>query len=230
MYSLEDERPSDSPFIEKVWVSQSVREGTFTSTATIYSEIVVTKFKGQTTISIRGPETKATTAIVPAEAEFLGIIFKPGTFMPSLLPKNLLDLRDVHVPASSDNSFWFNGSLWEIPTFDNADTFIERLVRAGLLVHDPVVSAVLQGEPPAYSPRTLQYRFARATGLTYKAIQQITRAQQAIELLKQGKSIIDTAHELGYFDQSHLTNSLKRFFGQTPAQIVAMREAVSQPK
>jgi AraC-like DNA-binding protein len=30
---------------------------------------------------------------------------------------------------------------------------------------------------------------------------------------------LDTAFELGYFDQVYLTNSLKRFVGRTPARI-----------
>jgi AraC-like DNA-binding protein len=50
-------------------------------------------------------------------------------------------------------------------------------------------------------------------------VQQIRRAWQATALLEQGCSILDTAYQLGYFDQSHLTNSLRRYMGQTPAQI-----------
>jgi AraC-like DNA-binding protein len=69
------------------------------------------------------------------------------------------------------------------------------------------------------SVRSLQYRFLRATGLTHKTIQQIERARSAVSLLEQGTPISDTAFELGYFDQAHLTNSLKRFVGRTPAQI-----------
>lgn len=38
-------------------------------------------------------------------------------------------------------------------------------------------------------------------------------------LLHQGTSILDTVYKAGYYDQSHMTNSLKRFLGQTPAQI-----------
>jgi hypothetical protein len=30
---------------------------------------------------------------------------------------------------------------------------------------------------------------------------------------------LDTIHEVGYFDQPHLTRSLKYFIGQTPAQL-----------
>jgi methylphosphotriester-DNA--protein-cysteine methyltransferase len=59
----------------------------------------------------------------------------------------------------------------------------------------------------------------RATGLTYKTIQQIERARSAVALLEQGAPISDTALELGYFDQAHLGNSLKRFIGKTPARI-----------
>jgi AraC-like DNA-binding protein len=64
----------------------------------------------------------------------------------------------------------------------------------------------------------VQYHFLHATGLTYRKIQQITRARRAYALLEQGVSILDTVYEAGYADQPHLTRSLKRFFGQTPAQ------------
>ncbi len=86
-------------------------------------------------------------------------------------------------------------------------------------MRDPVVEAAIQGHTPDMSIRSLQYRFLQATGLTHKTIQQIDRARFAVSLLEQGTPISDTALELGYFDQAHLTNSLKRFIGKTPAQI-----------
>jgi methylphosphotriester-DNA--protein-cysteine methyltransferase len=82
-----------------------------------------------------------------------------------------------------------------------------------------VVEAAIRGRTPDVSIRSLQYRFLRATGLTHKTIQQIERARSAVSLLERGIPISDTAFELGYFDQAHLTNSLKRFIGRTPAQI-----------
>jgi len=66
----------------------------------------------------------------------------------------------------------------------------------------------------------VQRRFVQVTGLTYKTIQQIERAKQAIGLLQSGVPISETTYQTGYFDQAHLTNSLRRFYGQTPAQIV----------
>jgi hypothetical protein len=57
------------------------------------------------------------------------------------------------VPAPSRTSFWLDGGAWELPGPDNADVFVERLVRAGLLVHDPVVTAALNSEVDKRSTR-----------------------------------------------------------------------------
>src|SRR5262249_43436852 len=120
----------------------------------------------------------------------------------------------------TDKSFWFKDASWELPTFDNADTFVERLVREGLLVREPVVEAAVQGQLPDLSLRSVQRRFLRATGLTYGTMFQIERARQAAALLESGVPILDTVDHAGYFDQPHLTRSLKRYWGQTPAEIL----------
>jgi AraC-like DNA-binding protein len=218
-----DYRPSDSPLVQVVWHSQSVGGGSFTSVASTQMEIVVTKQVGQTIITVRGLETKARPAPIPEDAEFFGMIFRMGTFVQPL-PTSTLVNGGLNLPDASSKSFWLNGSAWEFPTFDNADVFINRLVREGLLVREPIVEAALQGELKDVSLRSVQRRFLHATGLTQKAIQQIERAKKALALLQQGKSILDTTYEVGYFDQSHLTNSLKHFIGQTPAQIIKQKQ------
>jgi hypothetical protein len=58
-----------------------------------------------------------------------------------------------------------------------------------------------------------------AVGFEDECWWRIERARSAVSLLERGIPISDTAFELGYFDQAHLTNSLKRFIGRTPAQI-----------
>jgi hypothetical protein len=214
-----DTRPANSSLVEIVWHTHSERPGTFTSVAASNWEMVITTFGGKTMITARGPETKASQADFPADAEFFGITFKLGTFMPHLPIKTLLDKQDATLPEASSNSFWLCGSAWELPTFENADVFVDRLIRQGILVRDPVVEAAIQGHTPNMPIRSLQYRFLQATGLTHKTIQQIERARTAVSLLERGTAISDTAFELGYFDQSHLSNSLKRFMGKTPAQI-----------
>ena len=176
-------------------------------------------YRGKTTFTVRGPETRSSIAPFPADAEWLGITFTLGTYMADFPPGGLVDRQDVNLPQATGKSFWLRGATWEFPTFDNADTFVNRLVREGLLVHDPLVDAVRQGHPPALSKRAIQYRFLRATGLSQHTIHQIERARRAAELLADGMPILDTVHETGYFDQAHLTNGLRRFVGQTPAQI-----------
>ena len=221
-----EERPSDSSFVERVWRSHSERTGTFLSQAKSCWEIVVTKHEGQTMLTVRGPETKATLlGDCPADGEWLGIRFKPGTFMPHLPARDLVDAT-VTLPLATSKSFWLGGSAWQFPDYNNADTFVDRLVREGLLVREPVVGEALQGHLKDLSLRSVQRRFLQAAGVTQSAARQIERARYATILLKQGVSILDTIHEAGYFDQPHLTRSLKYFIGQTPAQIMCQ----SQPE
>jgi AraC-like DNA-binding protein len=220
MFLIFDDRPSDSPFVERIWRCHSERAGTFFSIAASHWEMVVTRHKGKTTLTVRGPETKATTADCPAEGEWLGIRFKLGTFMPQWPAGNILDRKDVTLPEATSQSFWLNGSAWEYPDFENAETFVNRLLHDGLIARDLVVEAALRGQPQELSIRSAQRHFLQATGMTHSTFRQIERARHATNLLKQGVSILDTVHEAGYFDQAHLTRSLKYLIGQTPAKII----------
>ncbi len=219
-----EERPSDSPFVEKIWRAQSERTGDFLSVAASQWEIVVSKYRGETTVTVRGPETKATSMHVTlVGSQFFGIIFRYGTFMPYLPVSDLVD-GDVNLPDASGNSFWLNGSAWRFPTYENVDTFVDRLTRSHLLVHDPIVESVLRGEPQELSARSVQRRFVQSTGLTQSSIRQIERARYATMLLQGGVSILDTVALAGYSDQAHLTRALKYLIGKTPIQIIRKSE------
>jgi Helix-turn-helix domain len=214
-----EERPSESPVVEAVWRMQSDDAGEYISIASSHWSLLLIKDIDKPRIKMFGPETKATPGDFTADAEVLGINFNVGTYMPHLPPGNLLN-DNLKLPEASSQSFWLKGSAWQFPDFDNADTFADWLLRDGLIVHDPVVTAVLGGETPDLSPRSLQYRFLGVTGLTQRTILQIHRAKQAAALLTRGVSIPDTVHEVGYCDHPHLTRSLKHFMGQTPAQLL----------
>jgi hypothetical protein len=184
-----------------------------------HRELVVTKHNGSMTLTVRGPETRATPLHCSVQAEWIGIILKLGAFMPQL-PDDKLVNGAIDLPQATDSAFWLHGAAWEYPTYDNADTFVTRLVRAGLLVRDPVVGATLHHQPQDLSPRSIQRRFVRATSLSQGAIRQIERARHATILLRRGVPIVDVVAQVGYADQSHLTRSLKHFIGQTPARLV----------
>jgi len=219
-----DTRPSDSPFVETIYRTRSLGGGSFMSIAASQWEMVVTKQKGKITISLRGPETSATPAPIPEDAEFLGIIFKHGTFMPHLPGTKLVD-EEIHLPETVKNSFHLFGDTWQFPDFENVEPFVNRLVHENLLSHDQVVDDVLRGKTQELSLRSIQRRFLHVTGLTYKAIQQIERARQALALLQSGIPVSETAYQTGYFDQSHLTRSVKLLLGQTPAQIAKSNQS-----
>src|SRR5215470_3347444 len=214
-----ERRSSRSPMIEQTWQTRSEPEESFISVAASPLEMVVTRQWGTAQLTVRGPETKATTSPIPQDAEFFGIQFSLGTFMPGLPPGQLVD-GSLTLPRATGTSFWLDGAGWELPGPDNADVFVDRLVRAGLLVHDPVAAAALQGHVEGVCTRSVERRVSRATGLTRGAISQIRRAERAVELLSQGVSPIDVACHAGYADQPHLTRSLKRLVGRTPSQIV----------
>jgi AraC-like DNA-binding protein len=216
------ERASDSPLVDMVWHSTSQGGGTFTSAAVSTMEMVVTMQQGKVTFSVRGPETKASIAPIPDDAEFIGIIFKPGTFMLDLAATDLVD-GGVHLPEARSRAFWLHGAAWEMPDFENADTFVDRLVRQGLMAREPIVEAALKGQLTNLSARSVQRRFLRATGLTHGTMAQIERARHAMRLLQGGLPILDVVDKAGFYDQPHLTRSLKHFIGQTPAQLIDVR-------
>jgi hypothetical protein len=227
-----EERSSGSPLVTTMWRTHSVPEKSFISVAVTNWEIVVTHTADGPWVTLRGPETEASVAEIPPDAEFFGIPFRMGTFMPGVDLRPLIG-GGLVLPMVSDTSFWLDGSAWELPRPDNADVFVDRLVRAGLLVHDPVAAAALHADGTgdgdagptvrvdldSVSTRTIERRVARATGLTRGVIRQIRRSERAVDLLAGGTPAPDVARELGYADQPHLTRSLKRFAGQTPSQI-----------
>jgi Helix-turn-helix domain len=215
-----ERRPSESPLIADTWETQSGDdEDSFLSVAATNWEMVVTRQQDTTWLVVRGPETVASVAPVPLDAEFFGIQFSLGTFMPCVRLRGLVG-KGLVLPPMSAKSFWLDGAEWELPQARNADVFVDRLVRAGLLVHDPVVPAALADDTvDGLSTRSVERRVARATGLTRGTIRQIHRAERAVELLGEGVAPLEVARRAGYTDQPHLTRSLKRFVGRTPAQL-----------
>ncbi len=223
MIFFDAERPSDSPFVERIWCSHSEGTHPFLSIAASRLELVVTKLQGQIILTVRGPETKVSSiGDCPAEGEWVGIVLTPGAFLPHLPVRSLVD-DQVQLPTASDTTFWLGGEAWQYPTYEHAETFVDWLVQEGLLVRDPLVEAALQGHLPDLTPRSVQYRFLQALGIPQSTARQIERARYATCLLQQGVSIPDAIWQAGYYDQPHLTRSLKHCIGHTPAELLQHR-------
>ena len=215
-----EDRPSNSPYVERVWRSYSTTGGPFHSMAEGNLELVVTHLPGFAQVTLRGPVTQATTVDCPADGQWFAIRFRVGTYFPGLPTSQLLDHRSLHLPTTRDGRFWLEGEAWEIPAYENAEVFVTRLARRGGIAIEPAVKATIEGGSRLLSRRSVQRHFLRATGITYAQFRKIERARRAVELLRNGTGILDVVHDAGYFDQSHLTRSLKYLIGQTPMKIV----------
>jgi hypothetical protein len=214
------DRPSDSPYIERVWRGHSDGGGPFVSVAAGHLELVVTRFADVAMVTVRGPETRATIIDCPPDREWAAIRFRLGVYMPALPTQLLVDHRDVHLPVAADGSFALLGSRWPLPDLENAERYADQLARRGVIARDDVVEAAVRGDRQRLTTRSVQRHFRRTAGITHGLFRQIERARHASILLREGASILDTVHEAGYFDQAHLTRSLKVLVGETPACVV----------
>lgn len=218
MTILFEQRRSDSPLIETVTQGYTPCAGSTIRPAECNWHMVVVRRERKAQLLVVGPLPKAGAIAWGEGAEILWIKFKLGAFMPHLPIAHYLD-REAVLPAATGQAFWLHGSTWQLPTFANTETFVEQLMREEILVLDPLVGAALQDQLPVASPRTVRHHFLHATGLTQCTIRQMQRAQQAAAQVQQGIPILDVVHDLGYFDQPHLTRSLKQFVGYTPSQL-----------
>ncbi len=219
MSAVFEGRPSDSPYIHMIWRGHVEQDYQPVCPADPHWNLLFVQRGKNIKVTVEGATNQTIMKNNIEGSEFLVIKFKLGMYMPVIPVHNLLN-SNTDLPDASSNSFWLNGASWQLPSFENVETFVDRLVREDVLKVEPVVNSVMQEQEQDVSLRTVRRRFIHATGLTPKVIQQITRARQASDLLQKGVSILDTVYQLGYADQPHMTRSLKRFIGATPAQLV----------
>jgi hypothetical protein len=217
---LFETRRSDSPWVDTVWTCASERVTAMTSVAGVRWGLVFWTQAGRAYAAITGPETRTSTAPVPAGATFTGIEFAVGTSLRAVPTPALVD-GGVELPDTTRRTFRLDGARFQTPGPDDAEALVERLVRAGIVVRDPLVAEVLRGHRPASSERTVERRFRAATGLTRGAVRQIERARTAAELLAAGEPAADVVAKLDYFDEPHLARALRCYVGRTAGQLRA---------
>lgn len=216
-----EQRASDSPYVATIMHGRTASDGSTIRPAENCWHMVLVRHMGDARLLVVGPLTTAGVLPYVEGVELLWIKFKLGAFMPHRPVRDFVD-TETPLPGAASQSFWLHGSAWRFPDYENADTFVNRLVREEVLAWDPVVNAVLQHQRPELSSRAVRHRFLRATGLSQNQIQQVERARRAETLLRQGVPILDTVDEAGYSDQPHLTRSLKQWIGYTPAKLMRL--------
>jgi AraC-like DNA-binding protein len=222
-----DHRQSDSPYVERIWRSRSRQGGSFFSMAESSIELVFTKMPGFAAVTLRGPVSRGSLIECPPNGEWLAVRFRLGTYLPHIPTASLIDHRNMDLPLLPGGRFWFSGQAWEIPTYDNIDDFVARLVSAGVIARSHATDAAIAGDWAHMSRRSVQRHFRHVTGMTFSAWQQIGRARHAAALLTGGASVLDAVFDAGYFDQAHLTRSVRQLIGTTPARLARERPQLS---
>jgi hypothetical protein len=208
------------PLVRRVWSARCDAATTFTSAAKGSSMIAFSRYGGRVTAHLRGPETRATRLTCPEGWEFFGVELRLGAHLPLFPPSDLADLNDALLPTTAGNRILLDDRDWELPTAQNVDVFVDRLVRAGLLFIDPLVEEIRHGERPrAMSERTAQIRFRRAVGISRRKLASIEQAQRAAQLLTAGGSIAEVVAGCGYYDQPQLTRAMRWATGHTPGEL-----------
>ncbi|MFF1275802.1 helix-turn-helix domain-containing protein [Streptomyces marokkonensis] len=215
---LFETRRSDSPWVDTVWTCTSEQVTAMTSVAGVRLGLVFWEQDGQAHAGVTGPETRTATAPVPQGATFTGIELAVGTSLRAVPTPELVD-GGIGLPGTTRRTFRLDGTRWRTPGPDDAEALVGRLVRAGIVVRDPLVTDVLRGHRPAVSERTVERRFRAATGLTRGAVRQIERARTAAELLAAGVPAADVVAKLDYFDEPHLARALRCYVGRTAGQL-----------
>ncbi len=212
-------RPSDSPLVEHIRRIEFTSAGTMPMTPDACWDIAIFRPAAGGVMVLRtGLTTRAVDVTHEAGDEILIVSFKPNSFMP-VMPGDAMRDRGVFLETFATTRFRIGADILEIPTFDNADAFVAKLVRNTVIENNAVVASIIAGRPKATSERTLQRHFLRTTGLTWKKFTLIQRAERAVALLQAGQPAAAIALDLGYADQAHLINSLREIMGRTPGQI-----------
>jgi Helix-turn-helix domain len=218
MHYLQQTRPVESPYLESITELRFTAAGETLMQPDGCWDIAILKRGDDVQVLRTGLTTRAVAYEHSPGDETLVISFKPSAFMP-LMPGEVMRDEGVLLEKFGRGNFWIGTDVREIPNFENADVFVEHLVRQEIVQSNDVVASVLEGQPKAMSERTMQRHFLRTTGLTYKSFTLIERAQKAMSLLRMGRPAADVAFALGYADQAHMINSLRTIMGQTPGQI-----------
>ena len=224
MSFLYEEKASSSPFVDVVWHTVDLSDGTYLASADACWDMIFTRTgpveepSGTgSRVLLSGPSSRPTPVPYRAGNRNVGVRFMQGTYFTHVVPSSMFD-RTIRLRMPDPGHFELGGRTWPMPDYAGIDKLLAELGDHGLLAHDEVIEATLHGDDPPVSSRTIERHFTRITGRSPRQVRQIARARQAVARLRAGEAIADVAYELGYADQSHLKRDVKRLTGYTPAE------------
>ena len=212
------ERPSASPFIERVWMTLDLSDGVHMAPADGCWDLIFVFSPLHSQAILSGPTDAPSSFRYLAGSRNIGIRFHPSTYFEPVSARpalGILQSCDINV----FKQFELFGGSWRAPEYDTVEALVGCFADAGIIRQDRIVRAVLDGTGYAVTPRTAQRRFGAVTGIPPRFHMRIRRANAAMELLRARHSIADVAYATGFADQAHMTRVLKCYAGLTPAEI-----------
>jgi AraC-like DNA-binding protein len=188
-------------------------------------------------LRVAGPDTRP--FMVPSQATFVGLRFRPGA-APGLLgvpASELLDrniaLRDLWGKVADELA----ERLTDSDLMDAARLLEDAILarrHASMEAPDLLISELLarlnrrRGTAPdlprlsehlGVSERTLRRRCVSAIGYGPKMLHGVLRFRRAVRLVHARMPLVAAAHLAGYADQAHFTRDLRQLAGLTPGQL-----------
>lgn len=219
----------DSPFVEKITHGYISKEFRIIRPAETNSHIVISKRRDKNEVLLVGPWSEASPIIIGSDAEIIWIRLQIGTQM-SAIPTHAYTNNECVIKNLSSSKIKLNDSILSIPNFKDVDGFLNKLKQIKFFKYNSMISEAMAGLLPIMPSRTLRKHFLDIAGLSHERICQIQKANNAKTMLSSGVPILDVVNSLGIYDQSHLTNNLKKFIGKTPGELKKISELPNLPR
>lgn len=211
-------RSSPHPWIDTVWRTISLEDGVYRATPDGSWDLILSYGPdGEPSLWLTGQATEPVDVPYSGGSHAVVVSFAAHVFLP-FEGQVLTGATTRLLPVQGDH-FALNGVELPLPTFEDAETLVDKMIAAGLLKSNDLVAKAFSASPKAASKRSAQQHFKRTTGITQKDFEQIRRAQEAVRLLKSGASAAAVATELGYTDQPHMIKSIKKIMGYLPSNL-----------
>lgn len=216
-------RPSLHPWIDTVWQTVCLSDGIYKATPDGSWDLIRSLapdgssfvfLSGQATEPVEVPYVEGESSVV---ISFAAHVYLAGD-------KEMRTGAAVRPLDVQGEQFLLDGMALPLPTFLNAESLVDEMIGAGLLLSDDVVAKAFTAKPKAASRRSVQQHFKNTTGITQKDFQLIRRAQEAVRRLKDGEIAAAVAIDLGYTDQPHMIKSIKKIMGALPSNLDAVHK------
>jgi AraC-like DNA-binding protein len=165
------------------------------------------------------------------DSKFYGIRFKPGGFS-TFFKMPLYEATGQFIELSlKELKFILNCENPQATTVLANAFFLQRLslksdrflsIAEDLYLTNGSITIDDLAKRHSIGFRSLERLFKNTVGVAPKELSKIIRFQSVLRRLKDKNfddNLLWLALEMGYYDQSHLTNEIKAFTGQTPSQL-----------